>query len=75
MFSQYVSKKQEGSAGQQKKALQMFASRKIVNVKTLVDGQVVYVKAMIKKSYGSMQRPTFIMFKNEIPSKDNCSSP
>ena len=75
MFTHYVSKKQEGSAGQQKKALQTFASRKIVNVKTLVDGQVVYVKAMIKKSYGSMQRPTFIMFENEIPSKDHCSSP
>ena len=30
MFTQYVSKKQEGSAGQQKKALQMFTSRKIV---------------------------------------------
>ena len=41
----------------------MFAGRKIVNVKTLVDGQVVYVKAMIKMSYGSMQHPTFIVFK------------
>ena len=58
MFTQYVSKKQEGSAGLQKKALQMFTSRKIVNVKTLADGQEVYVKAMIKKSYESMQRPT-----------------
>ena len=63
MFTQYVWKKREGSAGQQKKALQMFAGRKIVNVKTLVDGQVVYVKAMIKMSYGSMQHPTFIVFK------------
>jgi len=30
MFTQYVSMKREGSAGQQKKALQMFTSRKIV---------------------------------------------
>ena len=76
MFTQYVSKKQEGSAGQQKKALQMFTSRKIVNVKTLADGQDVYVKAMIKKDYGSMQRPTVIMFeKNGIPSKAHCSCP
>ena len=75
MFTQYVSKKQEGSAGQQKKALQMFTSRKIVNVKTLVDGQDVYVKAMIKKAYGSMQRPTVIMFENGIPSKVHCSCP
>lgn len=35
MFSQYVSMKREGSAGQQMRALQMFTSRKIVNVKTL----------------------------------------
>ena len=43
MFTQYVSMKREGSAGQQTKALQMFTSRKIVNVKTLVNEQVVYV--------------------------------
>ena len=60
MFTQYVSMKLEGSVGQQKKALQMFRSRKIVNVKTLVNEQVVYVKAMIKKTYGSMQRPTVL---------------
>ena len=75
MFTQYVSMKREGSAGQQKKALQMFTSRKIVNVKTLVNGQVVYVKAMIKKSYGSMQRPTVIMFENGIPTKAHCCCP
>ena len=41
--------KREGGAGQQKKALQMFTSRKIVNVKTFDNEEVVYVKAMIKK--------------------------
>ena len=50
MFTQYVSMKREGSAGQQKKALQMFTSWKIVNVKTLANEQVVYVKAMINDS-------------------------
>lgn len=49
MFTQYVFMKREGSAGQQKKALQIFTSRKIANVKTLVNEQVVFVKAMIKK--------------------------
>ena len=44
MFTQYVSMKREGSTGQQKKALQMFISRKIVNVKTLVSEQAVYVE-------------------------------
>ena len=75
MFIQYVSMKREGSAGQQKKASQMFTSRKIVNVKTLVNEEVVYVKAMIKKSYGSMQRPTVIMFENGIPAKAHCGCP
>jgi len=75
MFTQYVSMKREGSAGQQKKALQMFTSRKIVNVKTFFNEQVVYAKAMIKKSYGSMQRPTVIMFENGIPAKAHCSCP
>jgi len=49
MLPQYVSMKREGGAGQQKKALQMFTSRKIVNVKTFDNEEVVYVKAMIKK--------------------------
>jgi len=76
MFTQYVSMKREGSAGQQKKALQIFSSRKIVNVKTLANEQVVYVKAMIKKAeYGSTQRPTVIMFENGIPTKAHCSCP
>ena len=75
MFTQYVSMKREGSAGQQKKALQMFTSRKIVNVKVLVNEQVVYVEAMIKTSYGSMQRPTVIMFENGILAKAHCSCP
>ena len=75
MFTQYVLMKLEGSVGQQKKALQMFTSRKIVNVKTLVNEQVVYVKAMIKKSYGSIQRLTVIMFENGIPTKAHCCCP
>ena len=51
------------------------ASRKIVKVKTLADGQDVYVKAVIKMSYGSMQRLTVIRFENGIPSKAHCSCP
>lgn len=50
IFIEYASKKREGIIGQQKKALQMLTSRKIVNVKTLVEGEVLYVEAMIKKS-------------------------
>lgn len=61
LFAQYASKKREGSIGQQKKALQMFSSRKIVNVKTLVDGNVTYVKGMIRKSYGTFTTPSCIV--------------
>ena len=75
MFTQYVSMKREGSAGQRKALIQMFTSRNVVNVKTLVNEQVVYVKAMIKKSYWSMQRPTVILFENGIPTKADCSCP
>ena len=69
MFTQYVSKKQEGSAGQQKKALQMFTSRKIVNVKTLADGQDVYVKAMIESLTGPCNAPQLLCLKMEYPAK------
>ena len=68
LFTQYVSLKCEGSAGQQ-----MFTSRKIVNIKTF-NKQLVYVKAMIKKSYRTMQGPA-VMFENGTPTKAHCSCP
>ena len=46
MFTQYVFMTWEGSVDKQKKALQMFTSREIVNVKTLVNEQVAYAKAI-----------------------------
>lgn len=71
MCAQFVSMKRESSVVQQKKALQIFTSRKI---STLVNEQVVYMKAVIKKkSYGSiLQCPTVITFENGIPSKAHC---
>ena len=47
----------EGSADRQKKALQMFTSSKIVNVKGLVNEQVAHVNAMIKKVFRVHETP------------------
>lgn len=75
MFMQYLQQKKEGSQGQQEKAYRMLQSRKIVSVKTLSDEGNVFVKAMIKKSYGNQSRPAVILFQQDIPKKGNCSCP
>ena len=48
--------------GQQEKAFRMLQSRKIVFVKALKDSPHLYVKAMIKKSYGTEMRPAVLYF-------------
>ena len=53
----------------------MLTSGKILNVKPLINEQAVYVKAVIKKSNGSMQHPTVIIFENGIPTKARRSCP
>ena len=60
MFSHYCKNKSEGSLGQDEKAVRMLQWRKIVSVKTLKN---TFVKAMIKKSYGTEVRPAVIFFK------------
>ena len=52
----------------------MFTSRKIDNVKTLVNGQVVYVKAMTKKVLRVHATP-HSYYENGIPSEAHCSCP
>ena len=75
-FKNYASHKKEGSLGQQEKAFQMLQSRKIVSVKTLSDDDMyIYVKAMIKKSYGHVSRPAVILFKEHYPFKAHCNCP
>ena len=54
MFYAYVAMKKEGSAGQQKKAVRMLHSGKIVLVKCFIDAddthkRDIFIKAMIKK--------------------------
>ena len=59
IFFDYASKKLEGSTGQQQKAYQMLASRKIVSVKTLKESNKIFIRALIRKSYGFDARPYF----------------
>ena len=76
-FYAYASNKKEGSQGQQEKAYRMLQSRKIVVVKVLTDEgqQTVFVKAMIKKSYGQESRPAVIFFQGLVPKKAHCNCP
>lgn len=69
LFTHYVSMKREGSAGQQKRALQMFASRRIVGVKTFVNDQLVYVKAMKKSFRGPCSALRLLCLKMEYQPK------
>ena len=76
IFKKYSSLKQEGSIGQQEKAARMLQSRKIVTVKTLeADPSLMYIKALIKKSYGQQSRPAVILFFDGLPQKSNCPCP
>ena len=54
----------------------MLQSRKIVSVETVLDNEgVVYVQAMIKKSYGTKVRPAVLLFNGVNPEKGHCSFP
>ena len=65
---------QEGSAGQQKKALQMFTSRKIVTVKTLVNEQVVLREGYDKKVLRVHANVPQLLC-SKIPTEAHCSFP
>ena len=77
IFTNYASKKREGSIGQQQQATQMLSSRKIVSAKTFHDpkGSDVFVRAMMKKSYGEMKRPAVVLFQHGLPREGHCLCP
>ena len=66
MFEKYCCQKRQGSLGQQEKAHRLFVSRKIVSVKVYVEGQVTFVKAQIRKSYGNVSRPVSSQYMKTI---------
>ena len=53
----------------------MLQSRKIVTVKTIHEQSGIFVRAMIKKSYGTTIRPAVVLFQNSLPQKATCSCP
>ena len=74
-FNKYCSFKHQGNKGQQGKVIRMLQSRKIVTVKTIHEQSGIFVRAMIKKSYGTTIRPAVVLFQNSLPQKATCSCP
>ena len=74
-FNKYCLFKDQGNRGQQEKAIRMLQSRKIVTVKTIHEQSGIFVRAMIKKSYGLTIRPAVVLFQNSFPRKATCSCP
>ena len=77
MILAYTSQKKEASLVQQEKAFMMLQSRKRLSVKALAreDNNQTYVKAVIKKSHGTLTRPATILFDDQVPGKAHCICP
>ena len=71
MLDNYI-KKREGSSGQQHKAYMLLTSRKIVSVKTVMVNTQLYVKAIIKKSYGEETKTATVLSENDLALKGYC---
>ena len=75
-YVSYCSNETEGNIGLQEKAVRLLKSRKIVSVKSIKDESgSVFVRGMIKKSYGHMTRPTTIKFNGSVPICTHCPYP
>ena len=64
--------------GQQQKGYIILTSRKVVTVKALTDFSLpdtLFVRGLLKKSYGEQIHPAVILFKNNFPQKAYCESP
>ena len=53
----------------------MLQNRKIVSVKSLQENKNLYVKAMVKMSYGTEVRPAVILLEESVPLKAHCRCP
>ena len=62
VFKRYVSAKLQGNSAQQQKAYRMLQSRKIASMKIIRDNNMIFAKAMFKKSYGHQLRPAVVLF-------------
>ena len=51
----------------------MLTSRKIGSVKTHKSSEsIIFIRALIKKSYGEQIRPAVLLFESSVPSKGYC---
>ena len=67
MIKKYQALKRHGSLGQYRKALRMFNSRKVKTVKVIKEGEDIFVKAHIFKSFtpatnNGITRPAVALF-------------
>ena len=69
--------KRQVSLGQYRKALPMFNSRNVKTVKVMKEGEDIFVKAHIFKSFtlttnNGITRPAVVLFRNGAPMKGHC---
>lgn len=62
IFNKYCSLKHKGNKEQQEKSIRMLQSRNIVTIKTIHKQPRIFVKAMIKESYGTTIRSAVGLF-------------
>ena len=67
--------KHQRNKGQQEKGIRMLQSRKIITFKTIHKQYGIFVRAMIKKSYGTTIGPAVVLFQNSLHRKATCSCP
>ena len=75
MFKRYVSAKLQGNSAQQQKAYRMLQSRKIASMKIIRDNNMIFAKAMFKKSYGHQLRPAVVLFQDREIKSAYCICP
>ena len=74
MIKKYQALKRQGSLGQYRKALRMFNSRKVKTVKVMKEGEDIFVKAHIFKSFtltsnNGITRPEVVLFSEWGPNE------
>ena len=76
VINKYQSSKRHGMAGQFRKAQRMFSPRRMKTIKALKDGNKLYVKSSILKSFSSeVTRTATLLFVDNIPQKGFCECP
>ena len=76
VIKKYQSSKREGMMGQFRKAQRMFSSRRMKTIKAFKDGNRLFVKSNILKSFSSeVTRTATLLFVDNIPQKGFCECP